>query len=302
VSTPEVAVIMVNWNGGDTAVQCAQSVLTQDIDVRLIVADNASTDGSPEAILKACPNTLMIHNSQNRGYALGNNQALKHIGSADYVLWINNDVILLDPHGVREVIRAMEADPNIRGACGRYEYPDGRFQRYYNQLPTLFNMVVSWGAGKYIMRLRNSPRTSRYICADVDFESPAKIEQPAFACVLTRAACVRTIGDMDETLPIFFNDVDYCWRWRAQGWTWHYFPSWRIAHHHSKSLARIGDLTRAEVASSAIRFARKHFSRLELFGIQTSICLELLWRRWHHRDVAVRIRDVWKGRLFFCNG
>jgi GT2 family glycosyltransferase len=293
---------MVNWNGGDMAVKCARSIIAQDVDMRLIVVDNASTDGSPDAIQEACPNALIVRNNTNRGYAPANNQGLKHIGSAEYVLWVNNDTLLLDPNGLAAVIRAVETDASIRGVCGRYEYPDGRFQRYYNQLPTFLNMLVTWGAGKYIRRLRNSRRTSHYVCADVDFEAPATIEQPAFACVLTRADCVRALGDMDESLPIYFNDVDYCWRWRDRGWTWHYFPSWHIAHHHGASVARLGDLSRAELASSAVRFARKHFSRLESFVIRLSICLELVWKRIRDREARVRIRDVWKGRPFFCNG
>ena len=44
----------------------------------------------------------------------------------------------------------MDAHPDVHGVCGRYQYPDGRFQRFYTQLPTEFDMIVSWGVGRHL--------------------------------------------------------------------------------------------------------------------------------------------------------
>ena len=127
----------------------------------------------------------------------------------------------------------MDTHPDVNGVCGRYEYPDGAFQRFYSQLPTEFDMIVTWGVGRHITPLLFHRRSREYYLVDRDFTQPMTIEQPAFSCVLMRGDAVRQVGALDERFPIFFNDIDYCWRWREHGLTWHYLPDWRIVHDKS---------------------------------------------------------------------
>ena len=77
---------------------------------------------------------------------------------------------------------------------------------------------------------------------------------------------MRRVGLLDEQFPIFFNDVDYCWRWRMHGFTWHYLPAWRITHVHGYSTRRLPKLN-AELAGSAVRFARKYFTGASVLPI-----------------------------------
>jgi GT2 family glycosyltransferase len=295
-----VAAIMVNWNGGELALQSARSVSEQTCRPQLWLVDNDSRDGSADAIQAACPETRVIRNSSNQGFASANNQALRAAGSADYVLLINNDAVLPERDALEHMVGRMEVDQSIQGACGRYEYPDGTFQGYYNQLPTPFDMIVQWGFGRHFAGLRNSTSVRRYVLHGHDFSRPATIEQPAFACVLMRGAAMRAVGLFDEQFPLYFNDVDYCWRWRQKGWTWHYFPEWRIVHHQGRSTDRIGSAAQVDLRGSAVRFARKHFSAPAAFLVQSSIVLEAAWRKYYHRDFSGRLRDLWRGRLEFC--
>lgn len=291
---------MVNWNGGATAVQSARSIVEQNVDLVLRVVDNASTDGSADAIEQACPGVQMIRNDRNYGFATGNNQALAEPIEAEYILLVNNDIIFPDRDALSHVLAVMDADPKIPGACGRYEYPDGRFQRNYNRLPTARDMIACWGIGRHVSLLRETRRTEDFFLLHQDFAQATTIEQPAFSCVLMRAQCASAVGLLDEQFHIFFNDVDYCWRWRQQGWSWRYFPEWRVIHHHSKSTAKMGGLREAEFASSAIRFARKHFSRATAALVGGAIVLEALWRKLRHRDVPVSLSAIWRGELFFA--
>src|SRR5262249_13209516 len=142
---PRLAAIMINWNGGPLAVESALSVVGQSVRPELWVVDNASHDGSAEAIARACPSVNMIHNACNLGFAAPNNKALPEVAEADYVLLVNNDVVLPQPDGLREVIAFLETNADVHGACGRYEFPDGEFQHFYNQLPTAFDLMVTWG-------------------------------------------------------------------------------------------------------------------------------------------------------------
>jgi len=296
-----VAAILVNWNGGQLAVEAASSVVGQTVSPELWVIDNGSTDGSLEAIRRACPGAHVIANAANRGYAAASNQALKLAGDADYVLLVNNDVVLPEPGGLQRVVESLAARPDVNGVCGRYEYPDGRFQHYYNNLPTARDLAVNWGIGRHVRPLLRSRAQRRYYAEDRDYTSEMTLEQPAFSCVLLRGAAVRQVGLMDERLPIFFNDVDYCWRWRQQGWTWHYLPWWRVVHHKSSSTNRLGGLLGAELAGSVVRFARTHYSGPTALFVRLAVVLEAGWRKLVHKDLPVALTDIWRGRLFFCS-
>lgn len=294
---------MVNWNGGGMAIDSVKSVMRQTLPIELWVVDNDSKDHSLESIIAACPNARIIRNTRNAGYAEANNQALKQLDPAiEYVLLINNDVILPDARGLNEVIRVMDKDPGIRGVCGRYEYPDGRFQHFYNQLPNPIVLMTQWGILRHIPGSLVSKRMRRFTLADADFYRPMTLEQPAFSCVLLRSRAIRKLSGFDERFPIFFNDIDFCWRWRQHGWTWHYLPQWRIIHHKSSSTSRLGGLLQAEMASSAIRFAVKHHSLCVSSLVRCAVVLEMLYRKTCHGEIPVAVGDIWSGNQIFCGG
>jgi len=105
---------------------------------------------------------------------------------------------------------------------------------------------------------------------------------------------------MDEQFPIFFNDDDYCWRWRKQGWGWLYFPDWRIVHHHNSATSKMGDLASVEGFVSAVRFAKKHFSAIPAVLIRLAIVLEASYRKHYHGDlVPASIMEIWRGDFSF---
>ena len=293
----EVAVIIPNWNGGDLAVTSIRSFAAQTIEPDVVVIDNASTDGSCEAVARACPRATIIRNEGNRGYAPAVNQGLGVCGQARYVVLGNNDIVLRDRESLERVVQYMDAHPEVDGLCGRYEYPDGRFQRLYSQLPTEFNMVVTWGVGRHLHALLRGRRSREYYLLDRDFERPMTIEQPAFSCVLLRDRAIRQVGLLDEQFAIFFNDIDYCWRWREHGLTWHYRPDWRIVHDKHATTGRL-PLLGAELASSAMRFANKHFTGASRWRIRVAILLDAAWRKLRHRDFPATLGSIWRGDLF----
>ena len=293
----EIAVVIVNWNGGGLAVDSVASIAAQDARPDVWLVDNGSTDGSLVAIETACPSVKVIRNGRNLGYAAAVNQGLAAAVGARYVLFANNDVVLPDRASLGRTAAYMTAHPEVNGVCGRYEFPDGSFQLFYAQLPSEFDMVVTWGIGRHLTWLLFHGRSREYYLVDRDWSVPMTLEQPAFSCVLMRAEAMRRVGTLDEQFPIFFNDVDYCWRWREQGLTWHYLPDWRVIHDQSHTSEHI-PLLRAELAGSAMRFARKHFSGASRLRICLAILLEAAWRKVRHGDLRVPLLSVWRGRLF----
>ena len=187
----------------------------------------------------------------------------------------------------------------MHGACGRFLYPDGSFQRFYHALPTASDLAVYWGVGRHVPSLLQRPSIKHYLCLDFDFSSRGRIEQPAFSCVMMRGASAKAVGELNEELPIFFNDVDYCWRWRARGWSWEYLPTWSIVHHQNTSTKTLGPLVGPEIAGSISHFASTYFSPAEAMLVRSALVGEAAWRKYVHRERAWSLRDVWRGERPF---
>jgi GT2 family glycosyltransferase len=296
----KVAAIVVNWNGGALALESVQSLARQRPAPEIWLVDNASHDGSAAAIVRACPGVRLIQTGANLGFAAGNNLALREVLGRHHILLFNNDAILPDPDSLAEAVYLMETTPSVHGVCGRFEYPDGRFQNYYNAELTPLRMAIAFGFARHWKVLMKGRTMRRFYLLDADFSRPMTLHHPAFACVLLRRASAACVGLMDERFPIYFNDSDYCARWRKQGWTWHYRPDWRVVHHQGQSTKRLNDRAQAELASSAVLYCRKHFSGPVGWLAQLAVFSEVCWRRSRHGEMRqVALGEIWRGATFF---
>jgi len=291
--------ITPNWNGGELALESARSAVKQGVATQLFLIDNGSKDGSGRAIAEALPAVQLVENPENRGFAAAVNQGLRLAQGFEYALLLNNDVVFQNEDDLALPLEYLERNPSVDGICGRYEYPDGRFQHFYNQLPTPFDLITYWGFGRHVPAALQSASLRRYHCVDFDFTQAADMEQPAFTCILLCTSALRMVGELDEQFPIFFNDVDFCWRWRASGRTFRYLPDWRIVHHKSASTSKLGGKLYAEMAGSIARFAMKHYSRRDAALVRASLVAEATYRRLRHRDFDSPISGTWRGDLVF---
>ena len=93
---PDVSVIIVNWNTKDLVLKCIKSAIeTKDaFSQEIIVVDNASRDGSAEAIERDFPDVIVIRNEKNYGFAKANNIGIEK-SKGRYVCLVNSDVQVL---------------------------------------------------------------------------------------------------------------------------------------------------------------------------------------------------------------
>ena len=120
MADPLVSVVILNWNGADHIHKCIESVLQQDYaSVELIIVDNASSDGSFEAVRKNHPDLIYKKNDENLFFAKGMNSGLS-LTTGRYVMPLNLDAYLPENYLTRAV-RLMETEPTL-GAIGGTEY------------------------------------------------------------------------------------------------------------------------------------------------------------------------------------
>lgn len=115
MSEPLVYVIVLNYNGRHHLEYCLPSLMATDYErCRILLVDNASTDGSVLYVRERFPNVTVIENEENLGFAAGNNIGIRHAldHRADYIVLQNNDT-KVDPRWLTYATRVAEADSRV---------------------------------------------------------------------------------------------------------------------------------------------------------------------------------------------
>jgi GT2 family glycosyltransferase len=114
---PRVRLVVLNYNGGEHVVRCAEHLERLDWPadrMEIVVVDNASSDGSDLA-LEARPRIRLVRSDRNRGFP-ANNLALRDLGGLDFVGLVNNDAFV-EPGYLQPLVAALEADADVGAAC-----------------------------------------------------------------------------------------------------------------------------------------------------------------------------------------
>jgi len=216
---PTVSVCIVTYNSVREIGDCLQAVRRQSFPLAsVVVIDNASTDGTRDALARFGDEIRIILNERNNGFAGGQNQAIAASAPSDYVLVLNPDVSL-NPDYVAEIVAAMERDPRIGSATGmlvRADRPEIMDSAGLTLRPD--RNAVDLAAGEPV----------------ADWTSPREIFGVSGAAAMYRRAMIEDVSDngqfFDEDFFAYKEDVDVAWRARHLGWKAVYVPSARAVH------------------------------------------------------------------------
>jgi GT2 family glycosyltransferase len=254
---PFVSALIVNWNTCEHLRRCLQALqrCPQPPDLEVIVVDNASSDGSAEMVRREFPSVKLVVNGSNIGYAAANNQAAT-VAQGQFFLLLNPDAEVT-PNAIERLVAFAQAHPDAGAVAPKLVYPDGRLQPSVRSFPTPAALLfAAMGLDKL------SPRLGRYRMTWFRYDRIGEVEQPMASALLVRREAWEQVGGMDETMPIFFNDVDFCWRLKKAGWRIYFLPDAVVVHHHGAStrLLGIGKLWASH--QGLLRFYDKHFRPL----------------------------------------
>jgi hypothetical protein len=244
----DLSIIIVNWNTREHLRACLASLRAADgSDLSVIVVDNASTDGSAEMVRAEFPEVCLIANDRNLGYAAGNNQGLA-VAQSEWLLLLNPDTEL-GREALEGLAGFLRDHPKAGAVAPRLVHADGRIQESVRGFPTpdaLFGQITGL-----------APETYRTPIATVT--EPLPVDQPMASCLLLRREALAQVGPMDERFPIFFNDVDLCYRLKEAGWEIWYLPQLRVLHHGGASTRQVRPEMILESHRSLHRYYAKHY-------------------------------------------
>jgi len=215
---PLVAVVLLSWNGCEDTLACLRSLAHAGYErLHLLVVDNASSDGSAEAVAREFPDVELLRNHANLGYAGGMNVGIRRaleLG-ADYVLLLNNDTVV-EPGFLSPLLEEAERSPSAGALCPKILYADSG--------------LVWYAGADFDPRRGYNGRITGNREPSERHASVHATDRAAGAAMLVPRAALEQVGLLDEPLFAYGEDASWSLRARAAGLTLLVVPA-SVVHH-----------------------------------------------------------------------
>jgi len=261
------AVVIVSYNTRDELLRALRSLDAVTVPLEVVVVDNASADGSPEAVAAAFPRVRVIRNAVNAGFGAACNQG-QAATTAPFVLYLNSDAELRA--GCLETLLALMHAHRGLGAVGpRTVEDDGAVQVSFGPALT---PLREWRQRRLVRGVkRRRPGALRAAAAEASF--PHQPTWVSASCLLARRTALLAVGGFDEGFFLYEEDVDLCLRLRQAGWEILFTPAAEAVHHLGRSVAREPERARFEYHRSHLRYYAKHNGLLANAALRGAIAL-----------------------------
>ena len=210
----KLTVVIPTYRGGPWIRACLGSVLaSRGISLRIVVFDNASTDGTRDIVGGEFPQVELIASPENVGFARANNRVIRRAISRgdDFVFLLNEDT-RVDPDTLAELVRvAVRHDVSILSPL-QYDYEGAAFENDFGSLVRQEHPPRNWERAEFVA-------TSRIIGA----------------AMLLRLSTIRRIGMFDPIYFLYAEEEDLCRRALSHGYRVGITPSARIYHGHKST-------------------------------------------------------------------
>ncbi len=261
-STPELSIIIVNFNGKTYLQPCLLSLEKniQKIDFEVIVIDNNSTDGSPEFIRESFPWVRLIRNKENLGYSKANNQGIA-VAKGKFILFLNPDTQIF-PGAIGLILEELKTSPLV-GAVGPALVSEKN--RYQVSFGKKVNFAYEFFQ-KCMFNLYFRHRLKR-------MQHKLEVGWLSGACILTRRSLLEDTGFFDENFFLYFEDIDLCLRIKKAGKRLIYFPQAKILHVLGATTSQQSLSSRFYYRQSQLYFYRKHTSDVSVFLLRVYLSI-----------------------------
>lgn len=251
-----ISIIIVAWNSEKFIRNCLDSIIQNGVELlpEIILVDNNSSDYTIKIVEEHYPQVNLIRNRDNLGYAKSNNQGIEN-SHGEYLLLLNPDTEVQ----VKSLIlmtQFMEKNPHTGALGPQLLNSDGTIQPSCREFPTYATLLWEFSG---LSRLFPKSRIfGHWRMGYFDFNRIREVDQPMGSCLLLRRKTLKEVGVFDQSFPMFFNDVDLCYRIRKAGWKIFFYPDAQILHHKGASTRQV---KRRMIWCSHLaffRFFRKH--------------------------------------------
>ncbi len=273
----DLSIIIVNYNVKEFLQNLIHSInkAAQNLSYEIIIADNASSDGSVEFIKEKFPAVKLIGNDKNLGFGKANNQALE-VAKGEYILLINPDSVVSEDTLIK-MISFFERNPSVGLAGCKILNPDGTLQlacrRSFPGPWTSFCKVTGLST-----LFPKSKLFARYNLTYKDENESYEVDAISGSFMMMKREVYEKTGGFDEDYFMYGEDLDLCYRIQQAGYKVFYVHETQIIHYKGESTRR-SSLDETKYFYDAMHlFVKKHLS--------SSLLIQLILR------TAIGIRKV----------
>jgi N-acetylglucosaminyl-diphospho-decaprenol L-rhamnosyltransferase len=247
----DVTVSIVNHSAREALLALLASLepeLVGRLAVEVVVLDNASDDGSPDAVRDRFPWARVIAQEHRAGFAANHNRVIRET-SGRYVFLLSHDTSV-EPGSLARLAAYMDANPRAGALAPRLRYPDGRAQPSAWRFPTPVVAALS------------TLTLARVGVVQSAGERPRRVDWAMGAALFLRRAALDEIGLFDEGFFMYSEETDLCLRLARAGWETHFLPAVTVVHADSRLRDHVPRDRIVEEWRSRHRYWRKHHSPL----------------------------------------
>lgn len=217
----ELSIIIVNWNTKKLVLDCVKSIYKHPpkVNFEVIVVDNASSDGSVEA-LKKLKKVKLVENNENQGFNRANNQGISK-AQGSYILLLNSDTEVKEG-SIDKLLSFATKNKNIGVVIPKLLNTDGTTQGSVFRFPNLLRTIRQYWFGEKGLLDKYSPKKE------------SKVEVGVMAAFLITPKALK-LGGLNEDYFMYFEDLDYCRKLRKNGLDIYFLPDAEVVHHHGAS-------------------------------------------------------------------
>ncbi|MFD1813454.1 glycosyltransferase family 2 protein [Rhodococcus gannanensis] len=247
----QLAVVTVTYSPGRHLREFLETLeVATTLSTQVILADNGSTDGEPEAAAAAHEHVRLLRTGGNIGYGGAINRAVAELDpEAEFVVVANPD-IRWEAGSIDALLEAAERWPRAGALGPLVREPDGTVYPSARHVPGLVS-----GAGHAVLGTvwPSNPWTTRYRQEDESI-SERSVGWLSGSCLLVRRAAFDSIGGFDSRYFMYMEDVDLGDRLGRAGWHNVYVPGAEVTHAKGHAAGRHPELMLPAHHASAYRF------------------------------------------------
>jgi GT2 family glycosyltransferase len=256
----EVSVIIVSWNCRQMLTECLRSIQSGLVSDKseIIVIDNASSDGTVEAIRKEFPSVNMIACADNLGFAQGNNIGID-VSSGEYLCLINPDVVV-ESGCIETLVKYLSKHPDLGMVAPQIIGSDRIVQRSCMRTPTLWNQLCRALALDCV--IKKSRLFGGYLMKDFDHDTTREVDIVNGCFWVVRRDALDDVGLIDPLFWMYADDLDWCHRFHAAGWKIMFHPEARAIHFGGGSSRNTPITSYLQMHRADLQYWRKYHNLL----------------------------------------
>jgi len=252
-----VVICILSFDKKNDTLDCLESVFQMDYSpFEVVIVDNGSTDGSPEAIAELFPQVHLIRKNKNFGAPGGRNIGMNYIQenfNHPFILILDNDTIV-DKHYLRYLVQALYDDSHAGIACGKA----------YTEFPSKTILSVGMKANLYTGFINDIGKGQS---DEGQFDYRRYVDACGGFGLLVRKEMMVQLQGFDERYnPYGFEDADFCFRARKMGYKTLYMPK-ALVYHKGTNFGRgpVACYEKSKVKNYFL-FLRRHSSLRQRFS------------------------------------